>query len=85
MSREDYLLLMLADSALPTGGFVASSGLEAATKIGLVRDVPQLLSYIQISLENMRTSTFPCITSLLDKLSAVDLNIETRGNFLFTR
>ncbi|KAJ2768657.1 hypothetical protein IWQ56_000475 [Coemansia nantahalensis] len=36
MDRETWLLWLLADSQLPTGGFVASAGLEAALQGGLV-------------------------------------------------
>ncbi|KAJ2779269.1 hypothetical protein H4R18_004110 [Coemansia javaensis] len=36
MERETWLLWLLADSQLPTGGFVASAGLEAAQQGGLV-------------------------------------------------
>ncbi|KAI9500479.1 hypothetical protein BX070DRAFT_230163 [Coemansia spiralis] len=38
MDKETWLLWLLADSQLPTGGFVASAGLEAAMQAGLVRD-----------------------------------------------
>ncbi|KAJ2454051.1 hypothetical protein EV183_001774 [Coemansia sp. RSA 2336] len=38
MDRETWLLWLLADSQLPTGGFVASAGLEAALQAGLVNE-----------------------------------------------
>ncbi|KAJ2351531.1 hypothetical protein IWW50_002947 [Coemansia erecta] len=38
MDRETWLLWLLADSQLPTGGFVASAGLEAAMQAQLVRE-----------------------------------------------
>ncbi|PWN52744.1 hypothetical protein IE53DRAFT_366936 [Violaceomyces palustris] len=37
---EDYLLLLLSDSNLPTGGFVASSGLESYNAHGLLSRPP---------------------------------------------
>jgi len=36
--RETYLLLLLSDSNLPTGGFVASSGLESFYAHGLLHN-----------------------------------------------
>jgi urease accessory protein len=38
-SVEDYLLLILSDSNLPTGGFVASNGLESTYQHGFL-DIP---------------------------------------------
>ncbi|KAJ2005317.1 hypothetical protein GGI04_002161 [Coemansia thaxteri] len=38
MDAETWLLWLLADSQLPTGGFVASGGLEAALQAGLVSE-----------------------------------------------
>ncbi|KAJ2036859.1 hypothetical protein H4S04_008698 [Coemansia sp. S16] len=38
MDKETWLLWLLADSQLPTGGFVASAGLEAALQAGLVSE-----------------------------------------------
>ncbi|KAJ1743473.1 hypothetical protein LPJ78_001376 [Coemansia sp. RSA 989] len=38
MDRETWLLWLLADSQLPTGGFVASAGLEAALQAGLINE-----------------------------------------------
>lgn len=36
--RYEHIAFILADSALPTGGFVASSGLEAAVTLGKLSD-----------------------------------------------
>ncbi|KAJ1915841.1 hypothetical protein H4219_004100 [Mycoemilia scoparia] len=38
MDRESWLLWQLADSQLPTGGFVASGGLEAGVQGGFISD-----------------------------------------------
>ncbi|CBQ70517.1 conserved hypothetical protein [Sporisorium reilianum SRZ2] len=49
---ETYLLLLLSDSNLPTGGFVASSGLESFHAHGLLhnaRPTPDLAKYGQSS------------------------------------
>ncbi|KAI8816144.1 UreF-domain-containing protein [Fimicolochytrium jonesii] len=46
-ATEDWLLLLLGDSALPTGGFVASGGLEAAKQAGHVSDATQLRGFMR--------------------------------------
>lgn len=40
MASAPWLVLQLADSAFPAGGFVHSGGLEAAAELGLVGDRP---------------------------------------------
>ncbi|CAB5395604.1 unnamed protein product [Rhizophagus irregularis] len=46
INKEDWLLWQFADSALPTGGFVASSGLEVAVQSGYVKDNNSLLIFL---------------------------------------
>jgi urease accessory protein len=51
-SRAEYLILLLTDSNLPTGGFVASSGLESYHAHGLLKPGAEgLLQFIRLSLE----------------------------------
>ncbi|UZJ53970.1 hypothetical protein CBS101457_003290 [Exobasidium rhododendri] len=51
-SEAEYLILLLTDSNLPTGGFVASSGLESYYAHGLLRPgVEGLLQFIRLTLE----------------------------------
>ncbi|KAJ2553177.1 hypothetical protein EV175_003029 [Coemansia sp. RSA 1933] len=65
MDKETWLLWLLADSQLPTGGFVASAGLEAAMQAGLVRDgapedgVESFLSFIRDSTRNQARLALP--------------------------
>jgi urease accessory protein len=46
----NWLLLQLADSAFPTGGFAHSSGLEAAAQLGEVRTTPELALFVDEAL-----------------------------------
>ncbi|KAJ2661995.1 hypothetical protein IWW48_002054 [Coemansia sp. RSA 1200] len=68
MDKETWLLWLLADSQLPTGGFVASAGLEAAAQAGLVRDGASdednssFLSFICDSAHNQARLTLPFCT-----------------------
>ncbi|ORY04842.1 urease accessory protein UreF, partial [Basidiobolus meristosporus CBS 931.73] len=57
-----WLLWMMADSALPTGGFVASSGLEASVQAGYVHNEETLLKFISSSVHNYALSTLPFVT-----------------------
>jgi urease accessory protein len=45
-----WLLLQLADSALPTGGFAHSGGLEAAAQLGRVRGPDGLARFVEETL-----------------------------------
>lgn len=61
---EQHLLFVLLDSNLPTGGFVASSGLESFAKHGHLpanrRDPTEgILAFLQESLRNYAASTLP--------------------------
>ncbi|CAG8463991.1 3400_t:CDS:2, partial [Funneliformis caledonium] len=62
MNREDWLLWQFADSALPTGGFVASSGLEVAIQTGYVKDSDSLSLFLSSSIENYAYSALPFVT-----------------------
>jgi urease accessory protein len=57
-SDETYILLLLADSNLPTGSFVASSGLESSLKHGF----PSTFDFIQDSLSSYAHSSLPFVS-----------------------
>lgn len=55
-ATSSWLLYILTDSALPTGGFVASSGLEATYQAGLV-DNRSLPDFVSSSAHNYASNT----------------------------
>ncbi len=71
----DWLLLQLADSAFPTGGFAHSSGLEAAWQHGEIRNRAELNSFIEASLHQFGHGSLPFMTALhkqTDNLANLD-------------
>ncbi|KAH8830270.1 hypothetical protein DL96DRAFT_930490 [Flagelloscypha sp. PMI_526] len=58
MDAESYLLLLLADSNLPTGSFVASAGLESYIKHGFA----SVTSFVQESLASYAKSSLPFVS-----------------------
>ncbi|CAI2165696.1 11066_t:CDS:2 [Funneliformis geosporum] len=62
INKEDWLLWQFADSALPTGGFIASSGLEVAIQTGYVKDTDSLSLFLSSSIENYAYSALPFVT-----------------------
>ncbi|KAI8983044.1 hypothetical protein BDB01DRAFT_139572 [Pilobolus umbonatus] len=53
---SSWLLYILTDSALPTGGFVSSSGLEASHQAGLISN-DTLPAFVQSSAHNYASNT----------------------------
>ncbi|TFK64044.1 hypothetical protein BDN72DRAFT_775110 [Pluteus cervinus] len=60
---ETYIMLLLTDSNLPTGSFVASSGLESSIAHGFSSLTPSpLVTFIQDSLPTYARSTLPFVS-----------------------
>jgi len=59
----DWLLLQLADSAFPTGGFAHSAGLEAAWQQGEVPNAAALQSFLVDSLWQTGFSVLPLVNA----------------------
>lgn len=55
-ATSSWLLYILTDSALPTGGFVSSSGLEASYQAGLI-DNQSLPAFVSSSAHNFASNT----------------------------
>lgn len=61
---SSWLLWQLADSGLPTGGFVASSGLEAALATGLVAGSPDgVRLFVRESVKSYAMSAGPFVAA----------------------
>ena len=57
------LLLQLADSAFPTGGFAHSSGLEAAAQLGEIKGPSGLERFLLHNLEGAGAGALPMVTA----------------------
>ncbi|MBL9126883.1 MAG: hypothetical protein JNL97_04520, partial [Verrucomicrobiales bacterium] len=55
------LVLQLADSALPAGGFAHSGGLEAAWQLGEIAESRQLAPFLEASLRQAFTAALPFV------------------------
>jgi urease accessory protein len=60
---DSWLLLQLADSALPTGGFAHSGGLEAAVQLGRVDGPETLAQFVEEGTFSLATSALPFVSA----------------------
>jgi len=70
-------LLHLVDSAIPTGSFAYSYGLESSMTFGLIRDQFQLRNYLYAYLQQVVSMEFPYINSCY-RLEQPELQEELR-------
>ncbi|KAG2179466.1 hypothetical protein INT44_006312 [Umbelopsis vinacea] len=59
--KSNWLLYLLTDSALPTGGFVASSGLEASFQAGLIPSASTLPDFTLSAAHSFAFNTVPFV------------------------
>ncbi|KAF9328552.1 hypothetical protein BG006_008282 [Podila minutissima] len=76
-----WLLWQFLDSALPTGGFIASNGLEAFAKIHPSNTTPQEIeAYVNWSVHSAGYTNLPFVSAvwtLVDAWTAQDLGLKT--------
>lgn len=80
-SNEAYIMLLLSDSNLPTGSFVASSGLESYVKHGFIAASSDsgTISFIRDSLATYARSALPFVSDAhhaVQKFCRHDIEIE---------
>jgi urease accessory protein len=62
----DWRILQIADVAFPTGGFTLSGGLEAAAKLGEVRDEAEIRGFLESSLSQTARGGLPLLERAYD-------------------
>jgi len=75
MALSTTQLYMLADSALPIGGFAYSYGMESAVKHGLITNENALFEYLQSFADQMVSFDLPFVKSAYENTSLHELSL----------
>lgn len=82
-----WSVMMLADSAFPTGSFAHSGGLEAAAQLGMIKNERDLLNYVQATVRSSIQLLVPFLISTFRIIQSGETNnvgkkvINVRGRF----
>lgn len=69
MHAELIKLMHLADSALPTGGFAFSNGLESMAKTGLIRTTAEFTGHLRASIVQATDFELPMMNGIFNEAS----------------
>lgn len=74
---ETFILLLLSDSNLPTGSFVASAGLESYSKHGLSHgESDKIMTFIRSSLNSYAHTALPFVSDTHLLISSLDTHVD---------
>ncbi|XP_078361151.1 uncharacterized protein LOC144645444 [Oculina patagonica] len=78
-TKSTWILLQIADSAFPTGGFSHSFGFESATKQGFVTDFNSLKVFVLSCLQNAASFSLPFVNESHKDCHDIERIIELDG------
>ncbi|XP_068677748.1 uncharacterized protein [Montipora foliosa] len=77
--ESTWILLQIADSAFPTGGFSHSIGFESATKHGFVTDFDTFAVFVMSCLQNAASFSLPFVSECHKECQNIEKIVELDG------